>query len=737
MPAELKPKAASPAAVASAPAPSQRLAANLEGRLLAEAVRLHEQARGELLDEPEAETAAREAGGDLEQRIVTRAGALSLAPALTAALGQLRAAVLTVLVLALIVAVSGGAATARAVLGNSGEVNFFWVLGGILGVQLLALLAWLGLMLVRPGALAGGSLGGVVFALGQRISQWLHKGPVQLAAVQAVASVFARSALGRWTLSAVSHALWLAFLVGSLIMVLLVLSTHQYTFVWETTILSERSYVPLTRGIASVPDLLGFSTPDAGEIRASRGGRAEAVPAGAREHWAGLLVGAVVAYGLLPRLLLLLLSLGLARRAARRFRLDTGLPGFARLEPRLLPTAASLGVVDAEPQAAAVGAGPAAQIPPRRTRSRGPVAVLGLELDTPAAGWPPRLPGLDWLDLGMVDTRDDRRRVKERLAGAEPPPRLIAVVCSALNTPDRGTRAFITDLECSFDAPVAMIVSDGQRLRERSTPEEAAQRLSDWHALAAAAGIAGEWVADADLAHMTDISRARLGRLLGTAKSTEAPPVRHIEQAFALIGEHVVRWAGAPGQAQQAELHRAIARLYQSDAGGRDWQTLLGARLEEGGSGLAGHLKVGARRMTELLPERLRLKPRWLAAGATAGALGCVAAATLLSPAAIASLPLWAGLGSALGVVLPGRDKPAAAESSEPVAGELGQAVGAAALFAVLLELQGRDEAVITRLIDRVAGDDVPVMPDAAAARRWLDDLRHRLDLALAREGAP
>ena len=59
----------------------------------------------------------------------------------------------------------------------------------------------------------------------------------------------------------------------------------------------------------------------------------------------------------------------------------------------------------------------------------------------------------------------------------------------------------------------------------------------------------------------------------------------------------------------------------------------------------------------------------------------------------------------------------------------------AAALFAVLLELQGRDEATISRVLDRTfeGGGEVP----AAQVRAFLDEIRHRLDLALAAEGGP
>ncbi len=68
--------------------------------------------------------------------------------------------------------------------------------------------------------------------------------------------------------------------------------------------------------------------------------------------------------------------------------------------------------------------------------------------------------------------------------------------------------------------------------------------------------------------------------------------------------------------------------------------------------------------------------------------------------------------------------------------GDAGDAVRAAALFALLLELQGRGEAEISRVLDRaLPPDDDPgtIRPgDAAACERWLGELRHRLDLALA-----
>jgi hypothetical protein len=98
------------------------------------------------------------------------------------------------------------------------------------------------------------------------------------------------------------------------------------------------------------------------------------------------------------------------------------------------------------------------------------------------------------------------------------------------------------------------------------------------------------------------------------------------------------------------------------------------------------------------------------------------------------TLPAWAGLGAVLSAIIgPGGRSPAQRPDAP---GDLTDAVNAAALFALVLELQGRDEIEITRIIDRVAPrEDPPAMHDAASVRAWLDLLRGRLHQALASEG--
>ena len=700
-------------------------------RLLADAVRLHEEARGAPLDEPGADEPARASAGDFEHRVLVRAKRLSIAEPLRAALRHLRAAISAAFVLGLIAALVAGGTAARVVLGSyaDGPVNSLLALTALLGLHTIALLIWLIVAIFRPGSAAIGLLGSLVVRLGGRLTRSLHKGPLEVAAIRAGGGVFFSAGLGRWMLSTISHCIWLAYLSGCLSVVVLLLSTRQYDFVWETTILSEPVYVWMVRLIALPVQALGFAVPDAAQIGASRWTGQIAVIAGAREAWGSLLIGCMVVYGLVPRGLALLVSVAALLRARSAYRLDAGHVGFVRLHSRLMPLSRQTGIIDPdEADERDRAAAPGNMAEPTAIGVTGPAGILGLEIDRPAGGWPPHLPPVEWWDLGLADNRDDRRRILDAVAAAGDAPRCVMVVCSLAATPDRGTRAFIDALRRSSRGPVILLLTEGQRLRGRVQTEQVERRIEDWQRLAGSAGIPEDRVLELDLGHVTDTSRNRLTRLLGYG-GQEPGPRRRIEEAFALILEHAAEWSGQPGMARQAELQRAIARLY---GGGRQaWQDMLRARLS-GGLPQLSELRESSRRMVDLLPSRLR-NTRWLAAGAVAGAVGCVAAATLVAPAAIVALPAWAGVGAALSALIGPSDTGKAARPDEPI--DLADAVNAAALFAVLLELQGRDETEITRIIDRVAGDeDPPAMHDVEAIRAWLDALRSRLDLAVEAE---
>ena len=209
---------------------------------------------------------------------------------------------------------------------------------------------------------------------------------------------------------------------------------------------------------------------------------------------------------------------------------------------------------------------------------------------------------------------------------------------------------------------------------------------------------------------------------------------RRIESAFDLIVNHVDGWTGVPDHKQQARLHEEICALHRHEQ--PSWKSLLRVPAEFKGD-LTAPLRASAESVVALLPQRLRVSPRWIASGAVAGAIGCVVAAALISPVAIGGLPVWSAIGAAVAAVAGA----SGAKSSGPRDGSAmtgrSDAVRAAALFALLLELQGRDEATITRLLDRVIDDDDDLdAASAAQTRAWLDRMRHRLDMTVAAEAA-
>jgi hypothetical protein len=679
----------------------------------------------------QAEEEARRVGGDLEERLCTRARALPDAHTMRTALRQVAKTIALMVVAGALLAALAGAATVRAALGSpqAEPVNFYLVCGSMLGVQTIALLLWIGFSLWRPRGLRVSSLGALALSVGQRLSHQIYTGPHHTAAIMTIGSVAAGSHIGRWVLGAISHSLWFLFNVGCLMALITLLSTRHYTFGWETTILSEEAYVPLTRVISALPDGLGFATPSSRQVSESQWTGEGPLPDEAREAWSGLLIGCSVIYGLAPRAVLLGLCLGLMEVFRRRFRLDTSLPAYARLRAVLMPEAASVGVVDSSGETAPIARPEMpAPVEDRPSRLKGPAAVLGLEIEPPATPWPPKVRDVTWNDLGFIENREDRRRVLGLLHSSSSEPQAIVVVCALTTTPDRGIGAFLTELRGGSENSVRLVLTGGERLRNRVGPEEVEGRVEDWRNLAKEVGI--DRIAEVDLDHLTDASLTKLASLVHGANSS-GPPARRLEKACALIVAHIGTWSGFPTPSQQAGLHQAIAGLYRHEQA--SWRAFLRAPTTLG-SDLAATLRPSAERVVGLLPPRLRHSRTWLLAGAAVGVFGGLAAALLVTPTAIGTLPLWPAVGAAIAGLVHHDATQRKDNASPPDSMDYGDAVRAAALLSLLLELQGREETQITRLLELTVAEDEGMLDSTDAARRWLDELRHRFDVALAKE---
>lgn len=440
-------------------------------RVLAEAQCRRETAAGMAVDDARALAAGRRAGGDLEQRIITRALALPGTSELLARVRGMDRGLRAGLVIVTLVAAAAGVAAVGGVLEASGNVNILVALGTLVGLQTVMLLIWLGLA-AWPGRSAGhGGLPGLALrGLMQRWSRRWNE-PGRRYAALAWLHLQAGGRLGFWTLSGISHLFWLVFSLAALGALGGWLSVRQYDFTWGTTILDEATVVTVVDGLGRLPAVLGFAVPDAELIRGSRAGVTE--PAG-RDAWSGWIFGALAVYAVTPRLLLSLLALWRCLRLRASTRLDLARPAYARLAPGLMAPSESLAPAGPEP------AGPAPVAPDEDVgvRDDGLIAWLGLEL----ADWPP--PGVrpDWVALGRADDRSQRAAVLAALESLPAAPDQVVVITDFARTPDRGSEGFLRRLAGATPAEVVVVLTGAAAYRRRGG--EPATRLADWHAAA-------------------------------------------------------------------------------------------------------------------------------------------------------------------------------------------------------------------------------------------------------------
>jgi hypothetical protein len=427
----------------------------LQNLWLTETVRLREEHAGPL-DDLEANRLARTAGGDLPSRIQRRALWLAERDGLTSALKHWLQGARLALLLLMIFAVLSGAGLAFAALSQT-PVNVFWALGSLLGLNLILLLSWL-LGLIFAGE-HGATLGRLWLWLSEKMAR--DAKAAQLA--PALLLMLQRKKLNRWALGTLVNGLWLLAMFSALILLLTLMATRRYGFVWETTILSADTFIHVTHALGYLPSLLGFNVPTVEMIRASGDGALDIESA--RQAWATWLVGVLVVYGVLPRLLLTLLCFWRWNSGKTALRLDLNLPGYAQLRERLMPTSERLGVNDPEPaQLHRVESGVG------ELASEGALLVA-IELDEQRP-WPPAMPK-NVSNAGILDSRESRHKLLEQLSRF--PPARLAIACDPRRSPDRGSLALIAELARSAGETRVWLL--------HAPPGEAldAERLGDWH----------------------------------------------------------------------------------------------------------------------------------------------------------------------------------------------------------------------------------------------------------------
>ncbi|WP_372844267.1 DUF2868 domain-containing protein [Psychrobacter sp.] len=354
------------------------------------------------------------------QKLHRRASRIDSNGALARVLGKIDSRIKSIMVIMSVVWCISGFLGLFTLL-QTNVVNFFYVLVCLLGFHSLMLLGWLVMTLMNQGKQSSNWFASFVSP------SYLIRGKddVTKAAVELYERQLQHSGM-RWYLGRFSHQLWLATLTGMLLAIIFLLIVRQYSFSWESTLLSDQALITLTQVLGWLPSMVGFDVPDSTAIVESRL-VTDAMPLSVARQWAGLLVGSLLMYGIVPRAIAWAFCALMFRR--KKMRLDIKQPYYQKILNFW-----QRHVVDADDFKEAP-----APIAPKATVSAGKKLVALLEYPAEQDNWWQL--GLDTEttdveDFGIVDDRDDMARLKSYLE-ANPVQVLLGIHFKAL--PDRGT----------------------------------------------------------------------------------------------------------------------------------------------------------------------------------------------------------------------------------------------------------------------------------------------------------
>ncbi|MGP9689841.1 DUF2868 domain-containing protein [Psychrobacter sp. AOP22-C1-C5] len=338
-------------------------------------------------------------------------------------------------------------------------VNFFYVLVCLLGFHTIMLVGWLLMTLLNQGKQSSNWFASFVSP------SYLIRGKddVTQAAVDLYERQLQHSGM-RWYLGRFSHQLWLATLTGMLFAIIFLLIVRQYSFSWESTLLSDQALISLTQVLGWLPSMVGFNVPDSTAIVQSRL-VTDAMPLSVARQWAGLLVGSLLMYGIVPRAVAWMFCALMFRR--KKMRLDIKQPYYQKILNFWQRQ-----VVDKDDFEAAP-----APIAPKATVSAGKKLVALLEYPSEQEQW--WLSGIntdfdgnnDVENFGIVDDRDDMARLKTYLDN-HPVQVLLGIHEKAL--PDRGTLRKLDQIAShAKDGLIVQLLGETGLIADKSEQETA------------------------------------------------------------------------------------------------------------------------------------------------------------------------------------------------------------------------------------------------------------------------
>lgn len=383
----------------------------------------------------------------LIKRAIQLAGAHGIDLAMNRAIQWFWRTLLGIWILSFCIGISAGLAA----LGDSATpVNVIWTIGSLLVLPTLTLVIW-ALTLVM-GAGSGGWLGQWWQVLMNRVLKRNQDAVVW----RAWLDLSNCNHTQRWWLAFATHTCWLWVMAGVAASFLFAFSLRHYTFMWQTTWLSPSVFVEIAKVIGAVPNLLGFQVPDTATITASGNVALDSIEA--RMSWANWLLGVVVVFGLLPRLLVATLSSVMLTRRYRSLGVRTDDAYAMTLIDRLGRVKHRVGVDG--PAGHDDKLGVLHRLRPQDAGSQALVAALETSVpDRLLAALGASVPV--W---GNVDDIQSRKACGAQLDSAKP--RKLLIVVDACQTPDRGSlRTILAFGSKAVETGILLANADSPRAR--------------------------------------------------------------------------------------------------------------------------------------------------------------------------------------------------------------------------------------------------------------------------------
>jgi hypothetical protein len=445
---------------------------NFDKRLLIEQIRYME-TQQPLACDTEEELSDVSLHKDFEDRLWQRAQCLVEQHDLSPLLGRAARLSRYVKTVALMVAALLGALGILYAVTDSHAINIYWLLLVLLGFNLLSMLLWLTGISLNMEALTAGLLARLTGWLPGHLESKSHANKqAGLQADRAWLACNFSAAVGKWQFSKITHQLWLVYLLAGLVFLVLLLMVRQYDFVWGTTLLSDTAFVKLT-DVMSVPlQTLGFATPSADQVQQSRIGAGQMLTVEHRYLWAQFLLGALLCFGIVPRILLWSWSELMCARSRRLFALDFYLPYYISLRQRLMPLASHGQIVDADSSPPVIAETPAITPVPHALPDE--TQWVAVELGD-SISWPP-LSIRAAHDLGQVTDRESLRSILQDLQAKKNP--VVAVAVSSARAPDRGVQRTVASLMTGSEQRWLVL------LQQHEGEPISSKRLAAWYRLA-------------------------------------------------------------------------------------------------------------------------------------------------------------------------------------------------------------------------------------------------------------